>query len=134
MSLFISSNAQKFTFPSINIATLSFHAVDVYIVYLLSPFYSDFWDFYSMCVSFKRLRAFFFFFLLLFLVWSDHIFLIVYLPLMKLLISLGLNLYIYIYFFNLSHLFFVRFFFFVFFYINKYLIILKFPPFSSFVR
>ena len=72
MSLFISSNAQKFTFPNVNIATLSFHSVDVYIVYLLSSFYSDFWDFYSMCVSFKQLRAFFFF-LLLFLVWSDHI-------------------------------------------------------------
>ena len=42
MSLFISSNAQKFTFPNVNIATLSFHSVDVYMVYLLSSFYSDF--------------------------------------------------------------------------------------------
>ena len=75
MSLFISSNAQKFTFPSVSIATLSFHSVDVYIVYLLSPFYSDFWDFYSMCVSFKQLRAFFFFFAFVFsLVWSYFFF------------------------------------------------------------
>ena len=95
MSLFISSNAQKFTFPNVNIATLSFHSVDVYIVYLLSSFYSDFWHFYSMCVSFKQLRAFFFFFAFVFsLVWSYY-FKTVYLPLMKLLISLGLYLYIY---------------------------------------
>lgn len=130
MSLFIYSNAQKFTFPSVNIATLSFHSVDVYVVHLLSSFYSEFWDFCSMCVSFKAAQSIFFFAFVFSLVWAYY-FLNSLFTFNEITDIFGCKS-IYLFFKICLTCSLLDFSFF--FYINKYLIILKFPLFSSFVR